>query len=122
MVILVEMMKFSKNWNNKLDRENFTTIQEYRSEKWNFYRGQIGSPFMVTVAGKFHSYARLVDVKKMRMEEMSEDLLREDTGFETVEAKKILYNFTSRSLWKMGEKTMYIVLYFEKMHHTEESA
>ena len=54
-----KQIKFSHNWNGKLDNDIFTTIRRYTPEKYRYYMNSVGDPFDVVLKRLFHSNAIL---------------------------------------------------------------
>ncbi len=44
-------IKFSHNWNGKLNQKVFTTIRNHTSDKYKYYNNSIGGAFNVFLAG-----------------------------------------------------------------------
>lgn len=54
----MKAIKFSKNWNNKLECDIFTTIRKWTPEKREYYT--IGETFDVILRGANHCIAELI--------------------------------------------------------------
>jgi len=73
-------IKFSKNWNNKLNCEFFTTIRKFNKKKYDFYLKYYDVVFDVILKGKKICEAKLVDIEKIKLSEITPALLYIDTG------------------------------------------
>ena len=73
-------IKFSHNWNNKLNNDIFTTIRNHTLEKEKYYRKQIGEIFEVELQEKKTGEARLMKVEVKEYIEIDFNLLMLDTG------------------------------------------
>ena len=74
------MVKFSKNWNNKLDCNVFTTIRKHTKEKEDYYQSQIGVYNNIYLGDKVHCIAKIFDIKVMTYSQLPSELLVLDTG------------------------------------------
>jgi len=45
-------VKFTHNWNGKLNQGVFTTIRNYTSDKYKYYNNSVGAAFNVFLKGK----------------------------------------------------------------------
>lgn len=54
-----KQVKFSHNWNNKLDNDVFTTIRRYTPEKYRYYMSSVGETFDVVLKEKLYNTAIL---------------------------------------------------------------
>jgi len=73
-------IKFSHNWNNKLNNEVFTTIRTYSQEKWKYYIGLKDKIFDVVLNGKKIREVKLIRIDNDSFDLISEYLLVLDTG------------------------------------------
>jgi len=82
-------IRFSKNWNNKLNDEVFTTIRKSNKGNTLFYRSQINKSFNVILnhEGNFHYVckATLIAMNEKKFKEVSLELLMTDTGLSNKE-------------------------------------
>lgn len=105
------IIKFSKNWNNKLNNYCFTTIRLHNKTKYDYYHKNIGKMFDVFLEGKKHTRAKLVVLQTMKFEDIPKSLLSVDTGkfnyFENVDIMKKFGMYDIHSLM--------IILLFEKV-------
>ena len=76
----MNVIKFSHNWNNKLDNDVFTTIRNFNQGKWEYYKDAMGSEFNVALNGVFHSKADLIEVQKYNYYDIDRHILVLDTG------------------------------------------
>ena|SRR3990167_5890676 len=73
-------IKFTKDWNNKLQCRVFTTIRKFDLKKYIYYQNKINEVFDVEVAGIVRFQARLCSVKWENLNEVEPFLLFLDTG------------------------------------------
>jgi hypothetical protein len=79
------VIRFKKNWNNKLSCSAFTTIRRCSEEKMTFYSDNLGEVFDVEVSGIVECAARLIGMRKMLLKDIPEELVIVDTGSRTYE-------------------------------------
>jgi len=83
------VVKFSENWNNKLDCDFFTTIR--KPDNFAYYSSRIGETFDVMLDGVKHSEAILLDSAMIDIGDITPELLVLDTG--TMEYKTLFEKF-----------------------------
>ena len=88
-------IKFSRNWNNKLNNTVFTTIRKYTTIKYGYYSEQVGKVFDVVLMDTAILKATLVDISMFYdCAELPYGLLAVDTGItERKEMKPLLEKF-----------------------------
>lgn len=69
-------ISFSYNWNNKLNCKAFTSIRMFNPSK--YIEGEI---YTVTLKNEVIKKARLIRVKKIKLQELDEFQARTDTGY-----------------------------------------
>lgn len=72
------VVKFSHNWNKKLDCQFFTTIRNTKS--YPYYSQRELEIFQVMLNDEFYCRARLISVDVQRLDELTPALLVLDTG------------------------------------------
>lgn len=78
-------IKFSYNWNRKLDCRAFTTIRIYNSAK--HYRGQ---GVRIVLNNQYIGEGLIYDVKLFYLHQMNEYMAWIDTGYSVQEAQNII--------------------------------
>lgn len=73
-------ISFSKNWNNKLDNQFFTTIRLYNKEKFDYYLLNIDKIFDVKLNGHNYSQVKLLKVEKFKFSDIPNGLKIIDAG------------------------------------------
>jgi len=73
-------IKFSHNWNNKLNHNIFTTIRKYTEEKYHYYNDLMGSNFDVLLNNEKIKEANLIDIDICDFKTIPNGLLHVDTG------------------------------------------
>jgi len=79
----MNQIKFSHNWNNKLNNKIFTTIRKYNSEKEQYYMSLVTEFLEVILEGKYIGKAELLYVEKNIYKNIPYGFLYLDTGFTT---------------------------------------
>jgi len=102
---MTNKIKFSKNWNNKLQCRVFTTIRKFDLKKYTWYQSKINEVFDVEVDGITRFQVRLCSVKFGILKNVEPYLLFLDTGED--EPFKIFKKFG------IGEEDKVIILLFD---------
>jgi len=76
----MSQIKFSHNWNNKLNCKMFTTIRRHTPEKEIYYRRHIKATLDVILNGEKYSEARLMHVMSYPFKYVDNTVLIQDTG------------------------------------------
>jgi hypothetical protein len=103
------VIRFSQNWNKKLDTAAFTTLRLH-----NPMRHQRLQVFKVMINSQHYCNAKLIAVKPMKLSEVDEYTARLDSGLpkhKFVEAIKRMY----KSKGLMYDKQLFDLLLFERM-------
>jgi len=82
-------IKFSKNWNNKLNNDIFTTIRSswgQMGDKQEYYQNNIDNVFDVILNKKIHSQVKLVSVSEYNFEDLPKTIIMIDTGMKWADA------------------------------------
>lgn len=80
----MEQIHFSKNWNNKLDCEAFTTLRMPNE------RYQISQLFEISLNGEINGHARIAAITYLNLEDITEYIARLDTGCCVEDCKNII--------------------------------
>ena len=99
-------IKFSHNWNQKLNQKIFTTIRSFDTKKWNYYKGQENEDFTVLLKGVKHSIVTLISVETEKLGMLPKGLICADTGNKFEDAMAIFKRFG------LGKQQEAIVLTF----------
>lgn len=75
----MKAIRFTKNWNGKLNQRIFTTIRKCKANE-DYYGEKAGNVFSVLLAGFAPFNARLISAKRYRFEQIPDELLALDTG------------------------------------------
>lgn len=119
-------IKFSKNWNKKLDNPYFTTIRLYNDEKCKYYCDQldklVSSPskvFDVIVRDEKVFEARLVDLEVRLLKDIPDWLCRIDAELDEFVFGQLMESmYGKKSEWN-GQYTKFIILCFKKIKSNE---
>ena len=105
------VIKFSKNWNNKLECDVFTTIRDWSLEKQDYYLSNLTKIFDVELNGKKKCEAKLIYVDcSAVLGRLSTAVLAMDTGL--VEPQKIYELFKG---FGIGLEDRVLLLIFERV-------
>ena len=106
----MNIIKFSHNWNQKIEGNPgnvFTTIRSHSTEKYQYYRRLIGEKFIIELQGLAFGKAKLMSVKEVSFQSIPDELLMLDTGMTDIkEISKLFHQF--------GMRDIAIVLLFKK--------
>jgi len=103
-------IRFSKNWNNKLNQKYFTTIRKYSKSRLTYYLNRENKIFDVMLNGKKVCEAKLISAEAMQFIDLPDAFLMVDTGLPLNEAIELFK--------KMGIETVtdsVIILTFRKV-------
>ena len=82
---MLQDLKFSSNWNNKLECKCFTTIRPFRADRY-----RIGEFVRVVLNGKFLFNAEIVHFYPLNLSQISETLAHVDTGYNAADCCDII--------------------------------
>ena len=100
-------IRFSKNWNNKLDNEYFSTIRIFSPGNWKYYNELINNEFDVFLGRDKRGTARLLAVEAWLFRDIPKTLKIIDTGTEDYE--RIFQKFG------ISDSSMTILLSFRRV-------
>lgn len=112
----MDKLDFSYNWNNKLRNRCFTTLRLRNDGK--YYKGVC---FEVSMQGYAWGKAKVVDVKTLKLDQISEWIARLDTGYSARETKDIIkkmYKNKPYINWDTQELS-YVLLAWENQEKTQ---
>jgi len=95
---MMETLKFSYNWNNKLECKAFTTIRK----SWRY---QVGDIVKVELHNKGNLYpelafeAEIIDRRPLRLEHINDWIAQLDTGYSADECRQILQRMYKNDDW-----------------------
>lgn len=92
----MKKIRFSYNWNNKLNCKAFTTIRLYSDTKYNKgeeYTIELNEQTMLKTA-------TIVDIELLRINDICERIALLDTGYSAEETKKILKKMYKAVNWE----------------------
>jgi hypothetical protein len=99
----MNQIKFSENWNNKLNNNIFTTIRGWNKDKEDYYKKLVGSEFEIVLNGKVQEdfkKVRLIDSEIIEFSKISRHTLMLDTGqSDFAEIFNIFNNFGMKSIF-----------------------
>jgi hypothetical protein len=105
----VNQIKFSHNWNGKLNHTVFTTIRKWSAGKHNYYARKMEEDFQVILNDTTVCIATLISTNVARYDDIHFGLLAVDTGFSV---RKQINNLFER--FGIRAKDMCLILTFCK--------
>ena len=73
-------MRFTKNWNNKLECNYFTTIRKYDDSKFFYYEGKLNEIDDIYIGSAIYRSAKLIKIVVCKLSEIDDLLKILDTG------------------------------------------
>lgn len=101
-------IKFSHNWNKKLNNDIFTTIRKHTPDKESYYNRILGERFNIMKDKEFMGTGELFLIECKKYKDIPWELLILDTGL--VSQADILYLFKKFGLKSVNDKM--IILWF----------
>ena len=89
----MKLIKFSHNWNNKLNNPIFNTIRKSTPEKLKYYKDSVGYGFDVLLKGKKYCYAELQEAEEFLFDDVPNGLIMMDTGMDLTDAQQLFSDF-----------------------------
>jgi len=108
-------IRFTHNWNNKLNNNIFTTIRTWNADKDHYYSSKVDKPFLSILNGKEHSWCELLYMEVDKLKNIPRALICADVGKAYDESMKVFKKFGC------GADTTVIVLTFKRMRSVTES-
>jgi hypothetical protein len=108
----MKAIRFTKNWNGKLNNRVFTTIRKCKSDD-DYYGTKVGTVFNVVHNDTVIFNARLVSASKYSFARIPEELKAVDTGRSD---KADWYAIFESFYGKFDDADLFDVLLFEKVH------
>jgi len=81
----LEKINFSYNWNKKLLCDAYTTFRIYNEKKY-----QKGKKFHIYLKKQYHHTAEIIDIKKLRLNQVNEFIAHIDTGYTVQEFNEVV--------------------------------
>ena len=72
----METIKFSSNWNNKLNNKAFTTLRIHNEHKY-----KVGSSYSIILNSETKGTARILEIRRLRLDQLNEFICHLDTGY-----------------------------------------
>lgn len=82
---LLDKLQFSYNWNGKLDCQCFTTLRLRNAIKF-----QVGNAFEIWLNDEDKGQAKIIDVKHLYLDQVSDWIALLDTGYNAEKCKEII--------------------------------
>lgn len=104
-------IKFSANWNHKLNNSVFSTIRAVKDNP-DYYQSKEGSIFNVYLKDTLLYAARLLKVEVLKFKDIPHYVLMMDTGYNNYEdAVKLFHRFYGKETADISEKPFYLLLF-----------
>jgi hypothetical protein len=95
---MINNIKFSHNWNNKLNNNIFTTIRNYSDSKYNYYVLNLNKDFDILLNGEKFNNSKLIDITQIKYSDIPIELLRLDIGIsDPSEISQLFISFGMKS-------------------------
>lgn len=109
-------IKFSQNWNNKLDCSYFTTIRIYTKEKWDYYYDLFDSKEEVAVLlkEKIKCVGKIVDIEIRLLKDISDFSVMVDAGVDRLTFEQLMESMYRKYPEWNGGFTRMIILCIQK--------
>lgn len=105
-----ERIEFSKNWNNKLLCDIFSTIRP------SYKKYDIGEEFDIRIGEKFFCYAKVLKSEIITLKDLiSSGAHLVDTGLSGRDFLVLMSSMYSKKSWWKGEDTEMKIIFLEKI-------
>ncbi len=113
----METIKFSENWNNKLDGDYFTTIRLYNKEKFDYYYELFEKKEEVAIMlkDKEKCIAKIIDLEVRMMRDIPSFSVIVDVGADRMTFDKLMESMYHKKPEWNGNFTRMIVLCIQKV-------
>lgn len=78
-------LDFSYNWNSKLNGKAFTSIR-----LWNEAKYEVGNVYEIRLGNTKKGIARLISLKRMRIDQISDHIALLDTGYRADKCRELI--------------------------------
>lgn len=78
-------LDFSYNWNSKLNGKAFTSIR-----LWNESKYKVGNVYEIWLGNTKKGIARLISLKRMRLDQINDHIALLDTGYQADECREMI--------------------------------
>ena len=111
-------IKFSQNWNNKLDGVYFTTVRLYTKEKAEYYYELFSNKENVAILlnEKVSCIAKIVDMNVVLLKDIPPSVMMIDVGDDEVYFYDLMKSMYEKNPEWDGKFTRMIVLTLKKEH------
>ncbi len=100
----METIKFSYNWNKKLENTCFTTIRLQNSKY------KIGEIYTIQAKGITDFEGKIIDIKHLYLNEISEFIARIDTGYSKEKCTEIIRTMYKKSVFDWTTQKLSFIL------------
>jgi hypothetical protein len=100
----MKAIKFSHNWNNKLNCNCFTTFR-VKSDKY-----KVGEIYAIYLKDEFICQAVIIDIKIIKLKDVNNWLAMIDTGYDKFEFEKIIRNMYKNKFENIDDLEFMIML------------
>ena len=90
---MIDTIKFTYNWNGKLNNHAFTTVRLHNSKKYT-----VGALYMIECKNITTFAARIIDIRTLKLAQFNEWMAYLDTGYNLAEFKKVVHRMYSKKV------------------------
>ena len=110
----MQPLRFSSNWNGKLNEESnyFSTIRLYNPSRY-----YVGVKFEVFLNKDLACYAEVINIKTLYLHEVNEFIAALDAGLSVIEFIALMNKFYPKADWKT-QKLQFILLRKDETSHS----
>ena len=103
-------LKFSYNWNNKLNGKAFTTIRLYNPDKY-----KVNNLYNITLNNEFKGRARLLEIKKIKLNMINSWIALIDTGYDLLDFRAMIKRMYKNKVTDWENQFLHYLLFkYEK--------
>jgi len=114
------VIKFSKNWNHKLNCNYFTTIRLLLEKNTSYYYLNLAEIFSVFLKGEKYCKAQLISISKIKLNSIVDNYLNfTDAGLTVIQFYKLMKKFYGKKKEWQGWDTPCLLLLFKRMNELE---
>ena len=112
----MQTIKFSKNWNNKLDNDYFTTIRLYNKDKFDYYYNlfEKKEDVMILLNDKEKCIVKIVDIEVRLIRDIPDWSVMVDVGADRMTFEKLMESMYSKQPEWNANFTRMIILCLRK--------
>ena len=107
---LMPHIRFSHNWNSKLNTDWFTTIRLWTPEKWEYYQSLVGKEVKIIMGDRIHFPAKVCNAEESTIMDLPYSTIVCDTGMEIHDAYELFEKFYhKKDEWNKWQTKMILI-------------